>query len=151
MSTRQCRRDASLSDYKRRRLQDKRAEIKNILGHTASAHGEFTLELDDLPAMLQFAITSGVLSKDHVMYQNMRRFLLRAFGLKHHHGPYTDEGEFNTLRQFGVMQLMLHGASATKFAVGRGLEGMVANGVYADPYEFVTLHNSGQFITSQHF
>ena len=145
MSTSQCRRDARLSGYKRRRLQDKRAEIKNILGHTASAHGEFTLELDDLPAMLQFAITSGVLSKDHVMYQNMRRFLLRAFGLN------SPSSEFNTLRQFGAMQLMLHGASATKFAVGRGLEGMVANGVYADPYEFVTLHNSGQFITSQHF
>lgn len=57
--------------------------------------------------------------------------------------------DFDTLREYGKMQLMMHGASATKFAVGPGLEGMGKRGefghTYRDPYEFSIRHNSGQF------
>ena len=77
-----------------------------------------------------------------VVYQNTLLFLLCAFGLE----GAVPATTFDTLREYGLVQLMLHGASATKLAVGPGLEGMGrTRGNYVDACEFAVRHNSGQF------
>ena len=51
------------------------------------------VELDRVPAMLQFALDSHAVERSHVQYQSMERWLLGAFGL----ADAEPDGHFDNL------------------------------------------------------
>jgi len=107
----------------------------------ASAGGEtevhLPLKLDLLPAMLQYLLSTGQMSTDHVAYQSLERLCLLALNKDR----MTPANRFAPLLEFATAQRNMFGAGCAHFMHGQGL----ADGATAeDPASFFALHNSGQ-------
>ena len=95
------------------------------------------LKLDLLPAMLQYLLSTGQLSREHVAYQSLERLCLLALNKD----DMMPTNHFAPLLEFAVAQHNMFGASCAHFMHGQGC----ANGATADdPASFLALHNSGQ-------
>ena len=107
----------------------------------ASAGGEtevhLPLKLDLLPAMLQYLLSTGQMSTDHVAYQSLERLCLLALNKDR----MTLANRFAPLLEFATAQRNMFGAGCAHFMHGQGL----ADGATTeDPASFFALHNSGQ-------
>ena len=79
-----------------------------------------SLELDRVPAMLQYALDSHTVQRSHVQYQSMERWLLGAFGMI----AQEPQGHFDNLMEYCVAQRALFGAASNHLAHGPGSTNM---------------------------
>jgi hypothetical protein len=105
---------------------------------TESSQVQMPLQLDSVPAMLQFALDSHAVDRSHVMYQSMERWLLGGFGM----AASEPDGKFDNLLNYSVAQHALFGSASCHFAHGPGATGGRASDTPADHFNS---HNSGAF------
>ena len=96
------------------------------------------VQLDRVPAMLQFALDSHAVGRDHVQYQSVERWLLGAFGM----ADAEPNGHFDNLLEHGVVQRALFGAASCHLAHGPGFTDSYSCNTPAD---YLHSHNSGSF------
>ena len=115
------------------------AIVTNARDSATGSEVELPLRLDQVPAMLQFALDAGVLQRSHVAYQSMVHgaALLCAFGME----STVPDGHFDNLLQFASTQDLLFGAGCPAFMHGPGDSPH-------DPASYVDAHNSGQHSSS---
>jgi hypothetical protein len=114
------------------------ASFARSLDTTAGTGLDVHVELDRVPAMLQFALDSHAVERSHVQYQSMERWLLGAFGL----AEAEPDGHFDNLLEYGVAQHALFGSACCHLAHGPGFTG---NHSCNTPADYLGLHNSGSF------
>ena len=87
--------------------------------------------------MLQYLLSTGQMSTDHVAYQSLERLCLLALN----NDRITPANRFAPLLEFATAQRNMFGAGCAHFMHGQGL----ADGATAeDPASFFALHNSWQ-------
>ena len=79
--------------------------VTNAGGETEQLH--LPLKLDLLPAMLQFLLSTGQLSTDHVAYQSLERLALLALNKER----TVPANRFAPLLEFAVAQKLMFGES----------------------------------------
>ena len=99
---------------------------------------ELELDLDLVPLLLQYALSSGMLAEDHVAVLSMKRMLLRAFRMEHAVPPEV----FENLKSFGVTKQKRLGRKATYLDRGRSEAGLSPGWQAAD---FFALTNGGGY------
>ena len=74
---------------------------------------------DALLVLLRISLLTGVLTRDHVMYQMMLKFLSRVWGIDDD-SEHSYEKSFRNLKKFGLAVMNTAGASVVNLLRGRG-------------------------------
>eukprot|EP00966_Prymnesium_polylepis_P015138 349596-Prymnesium_polylepis.1 len=117
---------------------DAMAMAAQSFGTSARTEVQQPLQLDRVPAMLQFALDSNAVGREHVMYQSMERWLLAAFGM----AAAEPDGHFDNLHSYCVAQHALFGSACCHLAHGPGATG---GRRCETPADYLNTHNSGAF------